>query len=178
MGGCIIKDRKINQVVERFGHAGKNEKLSSPQIVQSTKAGRRSDNIKWVKVTSQAWAVTTAYVVGNKRSTSDGLYYCISDHTSTAADKPESGANWATYWELSDPMQAKDAVFNGSTWSTSGDDFDVYRYPQSKISFYNNELIMVFKSGGYWVALSNVMEAKGLETLITTIVKSLFDECP
>jgi hypothetical protein len=28
------------------------------------------------------------------------VYTCIADHTSTANDKPITGANWATYWEL------------------------------------------------------------------------------
>ena len=48
--------------------------------------------------TAYVWPVpenTTSMVVGT-----DALYYlCIKDHTSAAADRPITGANYATYWQ-------------------------------------------------------------------------------
>ena len=42
MGGRIIKSRNINQVTDRFTHAGDKERFLSPQIVQPTKSGRHN----------------------------------------------------------------------------------------------------------------------------------------
>jgi hypothetical protein len=47
------------------------------------------------------WAVTTAYTTSNyvKVTGADVHWYkCILNHTSAAADKPMTGANWRTYW--------------------------------------------------------------------------------
>ena len=47
------------------------------------------------------WAVSVDYVKTDTRLGSDGLpYRCILGHTSTFADKPITGVNWETYWEL------------------------------------------------------------------------------
>lgn len=48
------------------------------------------------------WAVTTAYTTTNyvKVTGADVHWYkCILNHTSAAADKPMTGANWRTYWQ-------------------------------------------------------------------------------
>lgn len=48
------------------------------------------------------WAVTTGYVATDVVGLGDGhnlnFYRCLANHTSAAADKPETGANWQTYW--------------------------------------------------------------------------------
>ena len=46
MGGYIIKGRDINRVAERFRRAGDKERLSSPQIIQPTKAGRHNSGVR------------------------------------------------------------------------------------------------------------------------------------
>ena len=38
------------------------------------------------------------YVTGNHVNVGGAAYICIADHTSTAGDKPGTGANWTTYW--------------------------------------------------------------------------------
>lgn len=51
-----------------------------------------------------AWAVSTSYTTGGILSEvvgrSGAHYVCILAHTSSAADEPEFGANWQTYWKL------------------------------------------------------------------------------
>ena len=55
--------------------------------------------ISWT-VVWELWELTHGYIVGNRVNVnSDGdAYICTSDHTSTALDKPGTGANWTTYW--------------------------------------------------------------------------------
>lgn len=57
-------------------------------------------------VPATAWAISTAYSVGDRRNNSPTThYYCYTAHTSTAADEPpttvgggDGGANWQDYW--------------------------------------------------------------------------------
>ena len=52
------------------------------------------------------WATATSYTVAGALSEvvgrSGAHYVCILAHTSAAADEPEIGANWETYWKLLD----------------------------------------------------------------------------
>ncbi|NLO73855.1 MAG: hypothetical protein GX100_07095, partial [candidate division WS1 bacterium] len=51
-----------------------------------------------------AWAVNTAYVLGDfVYSAATGLTYrCLATHTATAGDEPGVGAHWTTYWAQRD----------------------------------------------------------------------------
>jgi hypothetical protein len=45
------------------------------------------------------WAISTAYALGRLVTGTDtAVYRCILAHTSTADDRPITGANWETYW--------------------------------------------------------------------------------
>lgn len=51
-----------------------------------------------------AWAAVTAYSLGDVRSNGGAKYYCLANHTSSAAgpagDEPGVGTSWPTYWEI------------------------------------------------------------------------------
>lgn len=54
----------------------------------------------WINKYS-AWVTSTSYSVGSLVvGSDDNLYQCILQHVSAAADKPITGANFATYWSL------------------------------------------------------------------------------
>lgn len=102
----------------------KEERLKSPQMVQKTSAKRYPEgearfaypaepapSDKTIircylddDITPSAWVVDTAYdtegyVIGDE----DGkTYHCCNPHTSAAANRPTTGANWADYWELAE----------------------------------------------------------------------------
>ena len=50
------------------------------------------------KVKYTSWANATGYVAGYIRENDAVIYECILNHTSSAADEPGTGAEWATYW--------------------------------------------------------------------------------
>ena len=71
--------------------------------------------------TAYVWPVpnnTTSLILGT-----DGLYYlCILDHTSAAASRPITGADYATYWQAVSTVTA-------TAWVTATDYYsDVIRY--------------------------------------------------
>jgi len=53
------------------------------------------------------WIITTAYVVGDNIGYNGSAYTCILAHTAGAANEPEVGGSWGTYWSL---MAAKGAT--------------------------------------------------------------------
>lgn len=57
-----------------------------------------------------AWAASTSYTTGGALSEvvarSGAHYACILAHTSAAANEPEIGADWQTYWKLLDVWPA------------------------------------------------------------------------
>lgn len=62
------------------------------------------------ELSTPSWVTSTpydtrSYIVGTDLK----KYHCISPHTSSAANRPTSGANWALYWELDS---------TGLTWTT------------------------------------------------------------
>ena len=50
---------------------------------------------------ASAWATATVYKVGEYLTNGGNIYMCIRTHTSGSSTEPETGASWATYWELS-----------------------------------------------------------------------------
>lgn len=44
------------------------------------------------------WATSTPYKVGDRVYEGSSLFYCYADHTSSIDSRPESGANWQSYW--------------------------------------------------------------------------------
>ena len=50
---------------------------------------------------ASAWATSTVYYAGQYVTNSSSIYMCIRSHTSGSSAEPETGASWATYWELS-----------------------------------------------------------------------------
>jgi hypothetical protein len=62
---------------------------------------------RYFSTTAATWVTGTAYVVGDYVLGTDSKNWrCILNHTSAAADRPITGANYATYWEECD----------GTTW--------------------------------------------------------------
>lgn len=45
-----------------------------------------------------SWVLSTAYAVDDVVSVGSGVFVCITAHTSTATDKPPTGASYTTYW--------------------------------------------------------------------------------
>jgi hypothetical protein len=65
------------------------------------------------------WAVTTAYTTSNYvvvTGASPMWFKCISGHTSAAADKPMTGANWRTYWKRCVRFVRSDADLVHHSW--------------------------------------------------------------
>lgn len=52
------------------------------------------------KVKFPSWVTDTGYLAGNGRENDSVIYKCILAHTSSAADEPGTGADYATYWEM------------------------------------------------------------------------------
>ena len=66
-----------------------------------------------IRLWQREWATKT-FTASSEVTGSDGnIYTCIRSHTSAATNKPVTGANWSTYWEL--------AGSTGGTWITSTD---------------------------------------------------------
>lgn len=75
---------------------------------------------RYFQPAASAWVTATAYVVGDYVLGSDNKNWrCISAHTSATADKPITGANYATYWEECDgtTWDKRAALFAGGAWS-------------------------------------------------------------
>lgn len=47
-----------------------------------------------------AWALTTAYKIGDGVENDGTSYVCTAEHTSDADKEPGTGADWADYWDL------------------------------------------------------------------------------
>lgn len=66
---------------------------------------------------TDAWATTTAYAVGDFVNDGTLVYRCIQAHTSSASDEPGVGAAWETYWvqdntlEIVSPYQEADLPY-------------------------------------------------------------------
>jgi len=50
---------------------------------------------------ASAWETSTVYNAGEYLTSGGNIYMCIRTHTSGSTTEPETGASWATYWELS-----------------------------------------------------------------------------
>jgi len=50
---------------------------------------------------TQPWTLGENYSMGDSVVGTGGLYVCKQNHTATINDKPETGANWASYWNYS-----------------------------------------------------------------------------
>jgi len=61
---------------------------------------------KVVGAAAPDWLTAHAYYTGNLvvGSAANVCYRCISNHTSSAGDRPTSGGSWATYWALRDDL--------------------------------------------------------------------------
>ena len=103
----------------------------------------------------------TRPMVDTKVIGTDGLIYtCILDHTSSAANKPITGVNYATYWELKGT--------SGSVWVTG----TAYKKvaTQSFESFLGFAEVPSSGAGNYNAILLNVPTDKAL----TVIIHGLF----
>jgi hypothetical protein len=75
---------------------------------------------RYFQPAAATWVTGTAYVVGDYvLGTDNKNWRCITGHTSAAADRPITGANYATYWEECDgtTWDKRAALVAGSAWS-------------------------------------------------------------
>jgi hypothetical protein len=75
---------------------------------------------RYFQPAAATWVTGTAYVVGDYvLGTDNKNWRCITGHTSAAADRPITGANYATYWEECDgtTWDKRAALIAGSAWS-------------------------------------------------------------
>jgi len=75
---------------------------------------------RYFQPAAATWVTGTAYVVGDYvLGTDNKNWRCTTAHTSAAADRPITGANYATYWEECDgtTWDKRAALFAGGAWS-------------------------------------------------------------
>lgn len=75
---------------------------------------------RYFQTAAATWVTSTAYNVGDYvLGTDNKNWRCITAHTSAAADRPITGANYATYWEECDgtTWDKRAAIFAGGAWS-------------------------------------------------------------
>ena len=75
---------------------------------------------RYFQPAAATWVTATAYAVGDYvLGTDNKNWRCTTAHTSAAADRPITGANYATYWEECDgtTWDKRAALFAGGAWS-------------------------------------------------------------
>lgn len=76
-----------------------------------------------------AWATATSYDASDMVARGNGVYVCVSAHTSGSTTEPGVGASWATVWELYHSIPATDVVDvidPGASWAPTLANGEVY----------------------------------------------------
>ena len=83
--------------------------LDTPQTMlysarSATDVGDGSNFSPWYTInhSGENWTSGHSYVIGDTVWWGHYIFNCISAHTASSTDEPETGANWATYWEHKD----------------------------------------------------------------------------
>lgn len=104
---------------------GTHDLSVDPQLADATRNLVSFDQRYLGKAAGAIWATPTVYVVGDIVSDPQATVYagqtlnyrCIADHTSAAADRPGTGANWRTYWEWASLYWIRQAVAAQTTYT-------------------------------------------------------------
>jgi hypothetical protein len=94
------------------------------------------------------WVTGTSYLVDDEVSAKQtpypeysywGHYRCILNHTSSSTNKPETGANWTTYWEdmALDPISA-------SSYDIKLNDMEDIKYIYGGVEIFNDYIVYFY----------------------------------
>lgn len=93
-------------------------------------------------VSPTTWIVDTAYTTDSYvTGTDDKTYHSIGNHTSTTNDKPITGANWASYWEIAE-IEVECSIAGGGNLNSA--------MPR----LLDGTMILITKIGGIWYCIT------------------------
>lgn len=110
-GDCWRTEGTAPQAAEYDQYAGSHAEMADADpLVRACNTRLVTEKLGWTKSNEDIggltggseWAVTTSYTTSNYVVVTGARpewYKCILNHTSAAADKPMTGANWRTYWK-------------------------------------------------------------------------------
>lgn len=105
---CTIYNETDNNIVTRgdrkINHTGNDDLMA---LAFKPVAGKTySARIEWADPYS-GWSSGASYKVGDHVNEASIGYTCTQQHTSDAAKKPDTGGDWASYWERFRPVLRK-----------------------------------------------------------------------
>jgi hypothetical protein len=83
-----------------WSEAFQNVRQEGAYLVSDSNGGMTTISVNENTTATPAWASGTGYTLGDFVLNDEYLYYCNATHSSSASDKPGTGASWETYWTL------------------------------------------------------------------------------